>query len=62
MEFGTGNKNNFSLNKSGGGGPPQRKKTGTSRIRRGVDGEQRVERGYDSALQLYGTPPTMDIT
>jgi hypothetical protein len=27
-----------------------------------VDGEKRDERDYNSALQLYGNPPTMDIT
>ena len=79
MEYG---KNSSVLNKSGGGGTPQRKKPGTEillntdintdestntnagigRARRGVDGEQREERDYNSALQLYGNPPTMDIT
>jgi len=59
MEFG---KNSSVLNKSGGGGTPQRKKPGIGRARRGVDGEQREERDYNSALQLYGNPPTMDIT
>ena len=77
MEFGKQLNNSNSLNRSGGGGTPQRKKPGTEiqkyrntkntyagigRARRGVDGEKREERDYNSALQLYGNPPTMDIT
>jgi len=64
MEFGTNSHLNNSLNKSKGGGvgTPQRKKPGIQRSRRGIDGEQGEERAYDSALQLYGSPPTMDIT
>ena len=64
MEFGTNSHLNNSLNKSKGGGvgTPQRKKPVIQRARRGIDGEQGGERAYDSALQLYGSPPTMDIT